>query len=296
MQQEILSRSRLEPIIHKLSLYREDMARTAHGRLVGKLRSSIDVTAVQPMARTNTPGVPGFSIRVIFAEPSAAQQICSTVTSMFLEENLRLRQHQAEQTSDSSRSRGLPPKPSSMTKTPSWQCSAGAHRSLPEDQTTNLNILGGLARNWTPRPRLWHAPSRQDLCGIQPGRAASGLAGHARRTQSGDLRTANHGLGGATHGAEIEVHRRHPDVAKVKRDLATARKMAQANQAKLTPANPTGTTQVEPPQLKVSRDQIRQYELVIQDRTAQQEETRRKIKMYQARVESTPAIGRTTRH
>jgi len=27
----------------------------------------------------------------------------------------------------------------------------------------------------------------------------------------------------------------HPDVAKVKRDLATARKMAQANQAKLTP-------------------------------------------------------------
>jgi len=43
--------------------------------------------------------------------------------------------------------------------------------------------------------------------------------------------------------------------------------------------------------LKVSRDQIRQYELVIQDRTAQQEETRRKIKMYQARVESTPAIG-----
>jgi len=81
-----LSRSRLEPIIHKLSLYREDMARLPMDDLVGKLRSSIDVTAVQPMARTNTPGVPGFSIRVIFAEPSAAQQICSTVTSMFLEE------------------------------------------------------------------------------------------------------------------------------------------------------------------------------------------------------------------
>jgi uncharacterized protein involved in exopolysaccharide biosynthesis len=46
----------------------------------------------------------------------------------------------------------------------------------------------------------------------------------------------------------------------------------------------------EPVQLQSLRAQIHQYDQVIQDRTAQQEELHRRIRTYQGRVESSPAI------
>jgi polysaccharide chain length determinant protein (PEP-CTERM system associated) len=293
MQEEILSRSRLEPIIHTLSLYREDIARTSMDDLVGRLRSAIEVTAVQPMARTNAPGLPGFSVRVTFAEPSAAQQICSTVTSMFLEENLRVRQHRAEQTSDFIAQQKDAAKAKLDEQDARLAVFQRAHiGSLPDDQAMNLNILGGLAAELDAATQAL-ARAQQDKTyaesNLAEQRAAwlATLEGRNPETYEQQI-TA---LEAQLTALKSKYTDDHPDVAKVKRDLAAARKMAEADQAKLTPADPTGKTQVEPLQLKALRDQIRQYELQIQDRTAQQEETRRKIKTYQARVESTPAIA-----
>src|SRR5579872_802637 len=98
MQQEILSRSRLEPVIQQFGLYREDLSRVPMEDLVGRLRNAVTVTPLAPMAETNARGLPGFTISVDFNDPRMAQQICSTITSMFMEENLQLRQRQAEQT------------------------------------------------------------------------------------------------------------------------------------------------------------------------------------------------------
>ena len=98
MQQEILSRSRLEPIIQQFGLYREDLSRTPMEELVARLRKAVTVTPVAPMAETRAQGLPGFTVSVDFNDSRLAQQICSTITSMFMEENLQLRQRQAEQT------------------------------------------------------------------------------------------------------------------------------------------------------------------------------------------------------
>src|SRR4051812_28095728 len=100
MQQQILSRSRLEPIINQLHLYTADWNRVAMADLVGRLRKAVDVSPVAPMAETRAQGLPGFKIKVDFDNAAEAQQICSTVTSMFMEENLRLQQTKAEQTTD----------------------------------------------------------------------------------------------------------------------------------------------------------------------------------------------------
>src|SRR3990172_4199704 len=98
MQEEILSRARIEPVIRKLSLYGSEIDTVPMPDLVARVRKAIEVTPVQPMARTNSPGLPGFSISVTYADPSIAQLVCSTVTSMFLEENLRFRLSKASQT------------------------------------------------------------------------------------------------------------------------------------------------------------------------------------------------------
>jgi len=60
MQQQILSRSRLEPIIRKFGLFPKDAARKPMEELVAKLQKAIDITPVQPMAETRANNCPVF--------------------------------------------------------------------------------------------------------------------------------------------------------------------------------------------------------------------------------------------
>src|SRR5882724_3202352 len=77
MQQQILSRSRLEPVIRDLNLYEKEVDRVAMEELVDRLRKAIEVSPVAPMAETRAENLPGFTISVVFSSPGIAQQICS---------------------------------------------------------------------------------------------------------------------------------------------------------------------------------------------------------------------------
>jgi polysaccharide chain length determinant protein (PEP-CTERM system associated) len=293
MQQEILSRSRLEPIIRKLSLYPADLNQAPMDDLVGRLRKGIDVTPVQPMARTNTAGLPGFSISVTFTQPDVAQKICSTITSMFLEENLRVRQHQAERTTDFLTAQLQQAKAKLDEQDARLAAFQRAHLgSLPDDQTMNLNVLGGLTAELDAATQaVNHA--QQDKTYAESSLADQEAAWKA--TLEGHNPT-NYAQQIAALEAQLTALRSkytddHPDVAKVKRDIVTLKKMAAASQNSEAPTETFGKAVVEPAQIRALREQIRQYDQVIQDRTAQQEEIRHKIKTYQERVESTPAIA-----
>src|SRR5579864_6315260 len=98
MQQQILSRSRLEPIISQFGLYSSDVNKVPMEDLVGRLQKAIEVTPILPMAQTQSRQLPGFYVSVTLSNPRTAQQVCSAVTSMFIEENLRLRQQHSEDT------------------------------------------------------------------------------------------------------------------------------------------------------------------------------------------------------
>jgi len=98
MQQQILSRSRLEPIIVQYSLFPKDAAQRPMEELVAKLQKSIEVTPIQPMAETRANNLPGFYVNVTLDNPLTAQQVCTTITSMFIDENVHLRQRRSENT------------------------------------------------------------------------------------------------------------------------------------------------------------------------------------------------------
>ena len=171
MQQQILSRTRLEPVIRNLSLYNSEINQVPMDDLVVRLRKTIEVTPVQPMARTNAQGLAGFTIGVTFPQAQLAQQICSTVTSMFLDENLRVRQNQAEQTTDFLTNQLDAAKAKLDEQDAKLATFQRAHLgALPEDQGTNLNVLGGLRyptgrSNAGPEPRS----AGQDICRIHAG-------------------------------------------------------------------------------------------------------------------------------
>ena len=295
MQQEILSRTRLEPLIKQFGLFGSDANQASPEELVDRLRKSVTVTPIQPMAETNSRGLPGFYISVTFGDPHLAQQICSTVTSMFMEENLRLRQQQAEQTTEFLAKQLEEAK----AKLDSEDGKLAAFKrkylgSLPEEEAANLNLLTGFTSQLDA--------VTQELSRTQEDKsfAESILAQQIsawQAIQNGqNPETIDKDL--ASLQAQLAQLRSkytddHPDVIRVKNDIDNLKKkMAEAEDQKKKDDAPEKITKApaEPPQIQALRAQIHQYGELIQQKSAQQEELQQQIKLYQARVQSSPGI------
>ena len=95
LQEQILSRSRLETIINKSGLYVQDRNKVSMETLVGRFRKKIIVTPVKPMAESNSTQLPGFTIKVSNHDPALAQKLCNEITAMFLQGNVQVRHEQA---------------------------------------------------------------------------------------------------------------------------------------------------------------------------------------------------------
>src|SRR5258708_9749783 len=145
MQQQILSRSRLEPVIKELGLYPKDIDRVPMEDLVERLRRTITITPIQAMAETRAQNLPGFTISVVFDEPHSAQQICEKITSMFLAENIQLRKGEVTNTTEFLGKQLAEAK----AKLDEQHAKLAAFQrrylgSLPDQNQTNLNLLAGL--------------------------------------------------------------------------------------------------------------------------------------------------------
>ncbi len=145
MQQQILSRSRLEPVIRDLNLYEKDIDRVPMEELVDKLRGAISVSPVAPMAETRAQNLPGFTINVDFSTPSIAQQICAKITSMFLEENQAISQSEVEKNTDFL-SKEVEEAKAKLDEQDAKLAEFQRENlgSLPEQSQMNLNMLTGL--------------------------------------------------------------------------------------------------------------------------------------------------------
>src|SRR5258708_6467065 len=145
MQQQILSRSRLEPIIRQYGLFPNDANRKPMEYLVAELQKAIEVTPIIPMAETRANNLPGFYVNVTLSNPNTAQQVCTTITSMFIDENVHLRQRHSEDTNQFLAQQLTEAK----AKLDDQDSKLAAFKTrnfhgLPDDQKNNLDLLTGL--------------------------------------------------------------------------------------------------------------------------------------------------------
>ena len=98
MKEQILSRTRLEPVIEKLDLYHADRSKFHMEDLIERLRNAIEISPLEAMPGTQDRSIPGFSVKVTFNSAYKAQQICTEITSMFMEQNVRALEQQAVRT------------------------------------------------------------------------------------------------------------------------------------------------------------------------------------------------------
>src|SRR5258708_22375874 len=145
MQEQILSCTRLQPVIAKFHLYKKDRTKLSDEELVGRLRNSVKITPLEPMQGTDNRQMPGFYVAVEFNNPELAQQICSEITSMFLEQNSKEREQQASRTT-SFLTQQLEEAKGKLNEQDAKlaQFRRQYLGSLPEEDQTNVTILTGL--------------------------------------------------------------------------------------------------------------------------------------------------------
>ena len=310
MQEEILSRSRLEPIIRKLGLYAADIDRVPMDDLVAHLQNAIDVTPIRPMAETESQGLPGFTISVTFGEPNTAQQIAAEITSMFMEANSQAREKTVKETFDFVAAQLVQAK----AKLDEQDAKLADFKrrylgTLPDDAQTNLNVLTGLTSQLDATTQAL-SRAQQDKSFTESMLAQQLEAWQERQSgQSPNIDPDALGLQLNALQGQLALLRSkytddYPDVVKLKNDLANLQKRIAASgqqsqaesdpsriqQSQAGPAQAPAKALAEPAQIQALRGQIHQHDIEIQERTAQQDELQRQIKNYQARVQSTPAV------
>jgi uncharacterized protein involved in exopolysaccharide biosynthesis len=146
LQEQILSRSRLESIINKFGLYpQERRQQVSMEALVDRLRKKIAVSPVKPMAESNSTQLPGFIIKVSDRDPALAQKMCNEVADVFLAENQRVKHDQSAGTTVFL-SKQLEDAKAKLDDQDAKLAAFKARYSgtLPDEQQANLNLLAGL--------------------------------------------------------------------------------------------------------------------------------------------------------
>ncbi len=293
MKQQILSRARLEPIIRKSGLFSRDLDRVPMDDLVERLQQAIEVSPVEPMAETRSASLPGFFVTVTLDNPHTAQQVCTAVTSLFIEENLQLRQQNSEDTTDFLTQQLNEAKANLNAQDAKLAAFQTQHLgTLPENEQTNLNILTGLnsqlgsitqAISGTQQSKSF----TESMLSEQLALWHQSQSDHNPETLAQQLATLQ------SHLADLRARYTddYPDVIKAKNDIAAlqARIQESTETRDTTPVKPQ-SGEVEPVELAQLRAQLSGFDQRLALQNKELDRVKEAISAYQARVQSSPSV------
>ncbi len=293
MKAQILSRSRLEPIITKFNLYPMERKTTHMEDLIEKLKSAVRVDLIEPLAGSNDREPPGFNVSVTFDNPQLAQQICQEITSMFMEQNATARGAQSNKVTkflteqlDEAKAK-LDEQDKRLAQFKSQHLV-----SMPEREQTNLALLSGMnAQLDATTQALTRAQQDKSLnetllTNQEATWKASQVGQQNPETQDQELAALQQQLSALLAKYTPE----HPDVIKVKAQIADLnRKMAEAPAPKPTPSA-AQTALREPPAIQQLRSRIKQDEFTITDMTKRQVQVQEQIRALQGSLQASPVV------
>ncbi|MGH9557025.1 MAG: XrtA system polysaccharide chain length determinant [Terriglobales bacterium] len=289
MQGQILSRSRLQPIIERFGLYKERKS-VPMEVLVEEVRSHITISGVRSDIAARTGGLPGFNIAFTADDPRVAQQVCAEITSMFVEENLKAREQRAQGTTDFL---GKQLEEAKQTLDEQDAKLAEFKRrnvgGLPGQEQVNLSLAMGFSTQLDAATQAVNR-AQQDKAYLES-LLSQQLA--ARNTEIGTntpeaLDRQLTSLQSQLVALQARYTDDHPDVIKAKSDIAKVQqRLAEVSAASTT--EPKITLQ-DPPEIRQLRAQIHQAEQTIRTKTQDQERARQAMGAAQARLQLSPSV------
>jgi polysaccharide chain length determinant protein (PEP-CTERM system associated) len=291
MKQQILSRTRLEPVLEKFNIYREDRNKVHLEDLVERLRTAIEISPLEPMPGTQDRSLAGFKVSVTFGNPQAAQQICTEITSMFMEQNARALEQQAVRTT-SFLGQQLGEAKAKLDEQDANLAQFKRHNLglLPEEEQTNFSLLGSMNAQLEANTQVL-SRAQQDkafhetLLSQEEASLKTSRSEQNPETIEEQLRE----LQGQLTTLESRYTPEHPDVVKMKNQIAELKK--KLSEAPSADNVSTGThTAVEPPQIQKLHAMLRQDEFNIGEMTKRQGQIQDQIRVLEGRIQSSPMV------
>jgi polysaccharide chain length determinant protein (PEP-CTERM system associated) len=293
MKAQILSGPRLEPIIEKFKLYPDLRATTQMGDLVDKLKSAIDVDMLQP-----TPGswgrAPGFHIKVTYDNPKLAQQICSEVLSVFMDQNALRRMEQTQKTHQFMGKEVLEAK-ANLDKQDAKLAEFKRQYmgSLPEEEQSNLGLLQGLNTQLEAATQSLNRTQQdkainESLLSQQEASWKAAVSGGLQNPDTMEQQLVV--LQEQLSNLLIRYTPDHPDVIKLKSQIEALKSRIAADPGTNVPTKSASTKLHEPAQIVQLRTRIQQDDLNIADLNARQNSIQERIRLIEGRVQSSPMV------
>jgi len=301
--QQILSRTRLLHIIDQYNLYASEHAQRSPDQKVDRMRKDIDIVLV----RDERNQITAFNVSYLSRNPEMAQTVTGELTNLFINENLEVRQQQSEDTTQF-----LETQLEAARKTLSdqedkvRQFKAQHVGEMPGQLASNLQILQGLQSQLQNEEDALNA-ARQQHVYLQT------LADQYRTMQASPKGSDGTTVGLPALDQELTKLKaqladltsrgytdRHPDVRKVRDQIASTEKMRDQLMASLKTKGPdtgTGTDGADPSQgldpaqasmLAPIQSQLRSNQLEITNREHSIAALKTKVDDYQARLNQEP--------
>jgi protein tyrosine kinase modulator len=291
MKEQILSRTRLEPVIEKFNLYPKDRDRVHVEDLVQRLREAIEISPLEPMPGTQDRSIAGFYVNVTFKEPQTAQQICTEITSMFMEQNARALEQQAVRTTSFiSKQLGEAKAKLDAQDAKLAQFKRQYIGLLPEEEQTNLSLLAALnvqldantqALNRTQREKAFNESLlSQQLTSWETSR---------REQDPETIEEQLRALQSQLTTLESRYTTEHPDVIKTRNQIKDLEKKMAETRNTDDPSSGSHTP-AEPPQIQQLRATLRQDENNIADLTKRQGQIQGQIRVLEGRIQTSPMV------
>jgi succinoglycan biosynthesis transport protein ExoP len=298
--QQILSRTRLLHIIEQFNLYARQHSQWSPDQQVDAMRKDVGIELVRDAGNQIT----AFNVSYSSRDPRVAQKVTSELTNLFINENLEVRQHQSEDTTKFIESQLETARQTLSDQEEKVREFKGQHvGEMPGQVTSNLQILSGVQSQLQSEQDALNAAKQQHVY-------LQSLADQYRTLQ-GPAKTAD----GTTLGLpaideELEKLKaqladlssrytdRHPDVRKLKEQIAKTEKMRTQLLASLKDKDKGPSTNDSDPTaggdparaslLAQIQSQLRSNEVEITNRERSMAALTAKVDDYQARLNQEP--------
>jgi polysaccharide chain length determinant protein (PEP-CTERM system associated) len=287
MKEQILSRSRLQPIIERYNLFPGNTF-----TMDDRVEMTQKAIGVKPIPSA-TGGMPGFFITFKAQDPRTAQQVCSEITSLFTAENLRVREQSAEGTTDFLKERLA----DSKAKLDEQDAKLAAFQQkylgrLPEQEPSNANALQALTTQLDASNQavsraqqtvtFLEAMVSEQTHELQHTDSATGVSADERRAQLKALIAQKQEL-------ETLYTPDYPDVVAISRKIADLQAEIAHVPAQPAPAT-ASVTSPDSPQLAQLKAQLHAAQQAMAAVKAEQTGIEKQVRDYEAKINSSPMV------
>jgi polysaccharide chain length determinant protein (PEP-CTERM system associated) len=305
ISEQTLSRTSLQPLVERYGLFKKEASHLSLDELIVLLQKAVELTPIKPIVRSREETVPGFKISVTLDDPHVAQQVCADIASMFVDENLRQREHTAQGTTSFLRDQLQDAQRNLNEQDAKLAAFKRKYAGmLPDELQTTLNMLGPLQsqleavtqalnraqedKTYTEsvleqQVQAWEINKALKL-GMTPGGA----------TDSASLEKRLSNLQDYLAGLRSHYTEDFPEVISVKAQIEVLRKQireaAAGPEPKVSAKAGEKSKEPEPPAIQQLRAQAHAYADEIQANTLEQRRLTDQIKEYEGRLQMSPVV------